>query len=309
MTFRPIHAGLTFTEDHINSARRNRDREPFRATYLMLNEREQTGASSAQWDAFRYRFTADERAGEHGIETLMRHIDEPLSEDVTYLASVAETFMLTQTFELLRGHPAFRYAEQVRFMNTLGMRVSTLSASPYKDTQVENLWMALAVMAAGVSLEREEIFTLGVEVFERTIRDDVSPRGYVNRAIEGKDGGSLYRQILSSAALVLMAEIGTHAGVDLWNFAVRGVSVTTTAIYPIYYFYTPEKWEWDAGITQEEAQMLFRRYGGYLEIVNRRTQHRDLKPVLEDLRPIYDPHGGGLTTLTHGVPIKRGLFG
>jgi hypothetical protein len=36
-----------------------------------------------------------------------------------------------------------------------------------------------------------------------------------------------------------------------------------------------------------------------------------LKPLLEDLRPIYDPYGGGLTTLTHGVALKpqrRGLF-
>ena len=56
--------------------------------------------------------------------------------------------------------------------------------------------------------------------------------------------------------------------------------------------------------------MLFRRYGGYLEILNRRTGFKDLKPLLEDLRPIYDPRGGGLTTLSHGVPVKkRGLFG
>ncbi len=63
---------------------------------------------------------------------------------------------------------------------------------------------------------------------------------------------------------------------------------------------------------QDEAQLLFRRYGGYLEMVNRRTGYKDLKPLLEDLRPIYDPHGGGLTTLTHGVAVKpkrRGLFG
>lgn len=309
MTFRPQHVGLYFTQEHIVAARRDRDREPFRAAYLMLNDREQTDAQAANWGAFRYRFNMDERAGKLAIEALMKAIDAPLSDDVTYLHSVAETIMLTQSFEMLRDHGGFAYGEQIRFLNTLQMRVSSLSASPYKDTQVENLWMALLVMAAGVAVEQEDIFRLGVEVFERTVRDEVSPRGFIARAVEGRDGGNLYRQLLSSSALVLMAELAAHAGVDLWNYVVRGVSVVTTAIYPIYYFYTPEKWEWDAGITPDESQLLFRRYGGYLEIVNRRTRHRDLKPVLEDLRPLYDPHGGGLTTLTHGVPFKRGLFG
>lgn len=309
MTFRPQHVGLYFTQEHVAAARRDRDREPLRASYLMLSDREQTGAEMAQWGGLRYRFNEDERAGEKAAQTLMQCIDAPLSEDMTYLDSVAQTIMLAQTFELLRDLRAFAYAEQVRFMNTLQMRVNTLSTSPYKDTQVENLWMALLVMATGVVAEHEDTFKIGVEVFERTISDEVSPRGYITRAVEGKDGGSLYRQILSASALVLMAELATNAGVDLWSYNVRGVSVVTTALYPIYYFYTPDKWEWDAGISKEEGQMLFRRYGGYLEMLNRHTRHRDMRPILEDLRPIYDPNGGGLTTLSHGVPVKRGLFG
>jgi hypothetical protein len=309
MTFRPQHVGIYFTQEHIEIARRERDREPFRGAYLYLNDREQSGSTAALWYALRYRFNMDERAGELALDPLQRHIDAPISEDVTYLDAVAETLMLTQAFEMLRDHRAFSYQNQVHFLNTLQERVNALSASPYKDTQVENLWMALLVMAAGIALEREEIFTLGVDVFQRTIRDDVRPRGYITRAVEGKDGGGLYRQILSAAALVLMAEAAGHAGVDLWNYNVRGVSVVTAAIYPIYYFYTPDKWEWDDGISQDEAQLLFRRYGGYLEIVSRQTRFRDLKPLLEDLRPIFDAHGGGLTSLSHGVAIRRGLLG
>ncbi len=309
MTFRPQHFGLYFTHDQITAARRNRDREPFRTAYLMLNDREQTGSEVALWGAFRYRFNEDERAGEIAAAALMRAIDVPPSDDVTYLDTVAQTIMHVQAFEMLRDHRALSYAEQVRFLNTLQMRISSLSQSPYKDTQVENLWMALLVMATGVAAEHEETFQLGVEVFERTIRDEVSPRGFIPKAVQGNDGGSLYRQILSSSALVLMAELASNAGVDLWSYSVRGVSVVTTALYPIYYFYTPEKWQWDKGVTVDETQMLFRRYGGYLEMLNRHTQHRDLRPVLEDLRPIYNAHSGGLTTLSHGLPVKRGLFG
>ncbi len=308
--FNPQHCGLYFTQEHIRQARRDQDNEPFLSAFLYLHDREQQGAEAAQWCGLRYRFEDDERAGEAAVTTLYGCISDPLTEDITYLDAVAQTMMLAQSFELLREHPAWVPGDQVTWLNLFQERVNSLSISPYKDTQVENLWMAALVMMSGILLEAEDIFNVSVEVFKHTIETDISPRGHIPKAVEGKDGGSLYRQILSVSALVLMAEAAAHCGVDLWGYHFRGVSVTTAAIYPIYYFYTPERWTWDEGITLDEAQMLFRRYGGYLEILNRRTGFKDLKPLLEDLRPIYDPRGGGLTTLSHGVPVKkRGLFG
>jgi hypothetical protein len=43
-------------------------------------------------------------------------------------------------------------------------------------------------------------------------------------------------------------------------------------------------------------------------MLNRRFSSKLTRPILDDLRPIYDVSGGGLTTLTHALP-KRGLFG
>ena len=308
--FKPLHCGLYFTYDHVGQARRERDSEPFRSAFQYLREREQQGPQAAQWYGLRYRLDADEYAGELAIAALERYISEPLTEDITYLDAVAQTMMLGQAFEMTRDHAAWQREGQFEWLNAFQERVNALSTSPYKDTQVENLWMAALVLVSGVLLEREDIFRVGVDVFRRTVDQDISPRGHIPKAVDGEDGGSLYRQMLSISALVLMAEAATHCGVDLWAYNNRGVSVTTAAVYPIYYFYTPEQWKWDAGITQDESQHLFRRCGGFLEIVNRRTEFKDLKPLLEDLRPIYDPHGGGLTTLTHGIPVKkRGLFG
>ncbi|HVU11503.1 MAG TPA: alginate lyase family protein [Phototrophicaceae bacterium] len=311
MMFKPQHCGLYFTPDHIAQARRDQDAEPFRSAFLYLLDREQQGAEAAQWYGLRYRFANDDQAGELTIAALERYVSEPVIEDMTYLDTVAQTMMLAQAFEMVREHPAWSPDGQVQWLNLFQDRVSTLSSSPYKDTQVENLWVAALVLMSGILLEREDIFNIGVEVFKRTVDTDISPRGHIAKAVEGKDGGSLYRQMLSVSALVLMAEAATHCGVNLWEYNYRGVSVKTAALYPIYYFYTPEKWTWDEGITLDEAQMLFRRYGGFLEMLNRQTGFRDLKPLLEDLRPIYDAHGGGLTTLTHGIPVakKRGLFG
>ena len=308
--FKPQHCGLFFTSEHVEQARRERDSEPFRAAFLYLRDREQRGPEAAQWHGLRYRFEDDDAAGALAIAALERAIDEPLTEDVTYLDAVAQTIMLAQAFEMLRDHPAWRLDGQTRWLNLFQDRVGMLSNSPYMDTQVESLWMAALVLVSGILLEREEIFQVGVDVFTSTVDDDISPRGHIAKAVEGSDGGSLYRQILSVAALVLMAEAAAHCGVDLWEYNNRGVSVTTAAVYPIYYFYTPERWTWDEDIPLDEAQLLFRRYGGYLEILNHQTRFKDLKPLLEDLRPIYDPHGGGLTTLTHGVSARRRrLFG
>jgi hypothetical protein len=311
--FNPQHYGLYFNHEHVAQVRRARDQEPFRSAVLYLHDREQRGFDEGQWLGLRYRFESDEAAGAEAVAALESCIVEPFTDDVTYLDAIGQMMALAQGFELTRDHPAWGAGALVRWLNLYQERVDELSRSPYNDTQVENLWMAALVLVSGVLLEREEIFNVGVEVFQKTIDTEISPRGHIPRAVEGKDGGSLYRQILSVSALVLMAEAASHCGVDLWAYDNRGVSVTTGAIYPVYYFYTPDQWKWDEGISVDEAQYLFRRYGGYLEILNRRMGgFKDLKPVLEDLRPIYDARGGGLTTLTHGLavkPARRGLFG
>jgi hypothetical protein len=112
----------------------------------------------------------------------------------------------------------------------------------------------------------------------------------------------LLRQVLVVEALTLMAEAAEHVGVDLWGYSFRGVSVMTAFSYIMYYYFFPDKWRWDVNITNEP----FREYGGFLELVNYHAYPKDLKPLLDDLRPIYDPPGGGLTTLSHGIVRKRG---
>lgn len=305
-----LHCGLYFTPEHIEQARRERNQEPFLSAWLYLRDREQSGAAEARWCGLRYRFSDDHEAGESAIHALEKFTNNEKSEANTYLDAVFETLVLAQTFEMVREHPAFAADARRRWLEFLATRISTLANSPDKDTHTEALWMALLNLAGGVVLENEPLIQSGIDEFKRSVTEDIRPQGFIPKAVEGKDGGSLYRQILSVSALALMAEAATHAGVDLWEYSVRGVSVVTGAMYPIYYFYTPEKWQWDAGISVEEAQNLFRQYGGYLEMLYRRTRHKDLKPLLQDLRPIYDPRAGGLTTLTHGVVEKRrGLFG
>lgn len=305
-----LHCGLFFSPEHIQLAQRERNQEPFLSAWMYLRDREQSGINEAQWCAARYRLSEDEKAGEAAIHHLEKYMDDTQSRANTYLEAVFETLILAQSFEMVRDHAAFTPESRSRWLEFFATRLNSLNADPEKDTHTEILWMALLAMAGGVVLENDALLQDSADVFRRVVTEDIRPQGHIPKAVDGKDGGGLYRQILSAGALVLMAETAEYAGIDLWNYSVRSVSVVTGAMYPVYYFYTPEKWKWDDGITVEESQNLFRQYGGYLEILYRRTRHKDLKPLLQDLRPIYDPRAGGLTTLTHGIPEKRrGLFG
>lgn len=306
------HDGLFFTQEHIASAQQLAAKEPLVSAFARLQKNDPADAVSPLWQAYHYVFRNDLEAGERALLAIEAQLDSGVVEDMPYLDAVAETLMCGQVYEMIRQHPALSFVRRAGWINRFEERVNTLATSVYKDSYVENLWMAALVVGAGVILEREDIFQIGVEVFQNAVAFDVRPQGFIPRAIEGGGGGAMYRQLASVSALSLIAEVASHVGVDLWGYENRGISVITAAIYPIYYFYTTEKWLWDKELAPEDVQMWFRRFGGYLEFVKRRTNLRDLNPLLEDLRPIFTPLAGGFTTLTHGIALprpRRGLFG
>lgn len=299
----PFHCGLYFTDEHIQQARQAREREPVKTAWAFLLEQEQTGAlSGAQWNALRYRFNDDLAAGEQAVHTLLDlHI-------VGAGGSLFDSLAQAQTFEMLRDHPAFEQGDQTRWLEAFAGQVMAFNGADQAMAYPETLWLGTLNTAAGIMLERADWLEAGAEVFRQTVRNDIRPEGYLPPAIEGQDGGSLYRQLVSVKALVLTAEMAQHVGLDLWNYASRGVSVLTACAYLFFYYYYPEKWRWDT-LSEPETRHLFREHGGFLEMVNRQARPKDVKLLLDDLRPIYDMSGGGLTTLSHGLPARRGLFG
>lgn len=312
MAFSPTHTGLIFTQAVIDAAQRDRTSE-FRApafAYLTAPTPDDLSPDGAALlEAFRYRFLNDVEAGERGVQMMIQRGDAPIPDDSPYLDSLAAMFVQAHTFELLREHPAFSFLEKNRWQNTLQAKINALSSAPYQKKQVENLWLGVLVMAAAIITEDEESFNIAAQVARDVVDVDIRPQGYIVPAVEGGDGG-MYRQVASAAALVMLAEMAAHAGVDLWNYEHRGVSIKTAAIYPIYYYYITDEWGWDQDLAVEDVQAIFKPFAGYLEIVKQRTGLRDLNPLLEDLRPIFSPYAGGLTTLSHGVTLKRrGLFG
>lgn len=309
------HYGLYFSAAHVRAARKGRNHPPFKAAYALLNGREALDVwSSVQWNALRWRFSEDNAAAARAADLLTGPLLLPVDDDAPYLTEIMHTLLLAQAFEMLRDHPALPPGAQARWLDTFWGRVSALVRPPQDCTFVEAIWSALLRMTAGIVLEREPVFEAGAEVFRAVIDTEVRPQGYMPAAVEDADG--FQRFLLAVQGMVLMAEAARHVGVDLWRYHNRGVSVVTAGLYPLDYFHEPERWPWGEALEPEEAQRVFKQHAGYLEILHHqirplglRLPNQVIEKILGELRPVYDLYGGGLTTLTHGVSQRRGLFG
>lgn len=312
MTFQPLHCGLYFTPAHIREAQRHKAREPFLAAWENLKTLRHPAhlPENMLRDALWYRLNGEiaHETAEHNFAQLDGLLNQPNDEGASPEAQINHLLTLAQTFECMSDHPAYTTQAKTAWINHFAARVGDVQAMEESLAFVPRLRLALLTLVNGIILEDANAINAGADYFRLMIEEEVRPQGFIPKALEGEDDHGIYRQVSASATLVLMAEAATHVGINLWDFAVRGVNVRTSAIYPIYYYYTTEKWEWHS-ITPEAVQDAFRQHGGYLEIVHKRTNIRDLMAVLEPLRPIFDQDGGGATTLTHGVKIRTGLFG
>lgn len=313
--FNPQHGGLTFNQQAVDQARKHNRRVPFQAAWEYLRaDAPHDPLACLLWNAQRWRLDGDQAAGMQAAVDLDSHLS--VADGASLWEALARSITLAQCIELLRDHPA----HQVDTWRTrLDERVIRLNSAP-DPSFVESLWQMALNAAAGVVLEDAARFEGAWSDFRRIVGEGIHPEGYLPQAVERyPEVESLTNQLRAVQALVLCAEIARHAGTDLWGYSVRGVSIITATTYPLYYYFYPEKWPWNGeqwkpsdGVPLETAARLFRENSGFLEIVNHHYGARPLKAIrmiLDDIRPVYDVYAGGLTTLTHGVPERRGLFG
>jgi hypothetical protein len=298
------HCGLFFTPEHIERARKHRDREPFQTAWnLLLNQEHPAPLAAAQWNGLRWRFDDNQTAGDAAATALQNGVGFDLSADTW--EALATMVALAQSFELAREF--FSPEAASVWLNHFQERLHNLNTLEGDLPHYATLWLALLNLSAGIVLEADEWVERGAAVYRQTIDSAVRPEGYLPKAVEGNDGGSLWRDLVSVEALVLMAEAADHIGLDLWGYQSRGISVVTAGAYLQYYYYFPEKWRWDTGM-ETSAAALFREHGAFFEILNRRAHPRDIGLMLKELRPMYSLTGG-LTTLSHGELTRKGLFG
>ena len=296
------HFGLYFTADHLRTAQKYADREPFQTAWAYLN----TAPDDLVINGLRYRLNDNQAAGEQVAQTLLSGYGLDLNAYTGYFDALAAAVTLAHAAELVRDHAAF---DLDRWSAGYTAMVDGLQQPPEGSTVVEQVWLGFVNLVSGIVLEAEDRFEAGCETFRQTIAQ-IRPEGYLAAAVDGGDEASFQRQFWVVAALVCMAEAAAHADVDLWGYNYRGISVTTAAAYITYYYYYPTQWRW-ATIPEEPAKALFKNYGSFLELVNHHSRPQDLKLLLDEQRPLYNAALGGLTTLTHAHPAKerRGLFG
>lgn len=313
--FTPDHFGLYFTDVHVGQAQKHKNQSPFRDAWECLTHVDESESLVAvQRAGLRYRFCGDTAAGEWGISVLNVGMFSALVYEsllkglVEYRDAIRGMVALGQCFELFHNHPASSDAERVRRLEIFSGYVDHLRHQVYSPTVLETLWLGVLNLTAGIILERKEWFDTGATIYRHAINTAIHPEGYLVHVVDESYRCGLEGQLSGVMALVLSAEAASHVGVDLWKHCTRGISVLTAAAYTLDAYFHPEKWAWDDMLTSEHTKNLFRRYGGFLEIVNRYlagSRDTALEKILKELRPIYDCYGGGLTTLSHALPRQR----
>lgn len=317
MVFKPQHCGLYFTQAHIKTVQDQQKSEFYAPLWALLQHQTKlTPLDNALWNGFRYRFLADETAAGHSVTFLKAQA--PAWSDGPYLEAIGYTLAQAQCFEMVRDHATWG-EDSTAWLAVFRAHVAALNVTGLD--YVEAIWLNTLNLVAGIVLEDEGVFMQAVSVLEAVISADIHPEGYIPKAIaspinphEG-DGDSLLRMLLTCQALILSAEAASHAGVDVWAFNRRGVSVLTPLPYLLYYYYFPEKWRWEKSAVQDydDVQAMYQRRAGFWEMAQRQAQSRDRTTLLDSLRPVFDPFGGGFTSLSHGGPVRKkrlgGLFG
>jgi hypothetical protein len=303
------HFGLYFTPQHVQNARKHRDSEPFLSAWAYLEQRVVHSGSLAavQWNGLRFRFDDDAQAGEQAVIDLQDGVGLDIDGSLSDFDALSGGITLAQCFGLVRDHPAWSTGAQSSWLERFTGLADFLNRQPEGMSLVEQVWTGLLNVAAAVVLEDETRLEAGAHIYRLTIDNEIRPEGYLPHAVAGEDGGSLWRQLYIVAGLVLTAEAASHVGLDLWGYTSRGISVITAASYLIYYYYYPDQWRWDS-LIEADTKQLFKEQGAFLEMLNDHARPADLKLLLDELRPLYSPLTGSLTTLSHALPPRRGLF-
>ncbi len=300
MSFQPKHCGLYFTDENLRLARENRQREPIRSALARLRQPGDAPLVSAQLAGLRWRLWGDAEAALPAIDSLRQVNDSQGSGDVQ--SQLRHLLAWLSVLEMLREHPAWRPL-QSDWLAALEARLDIIMPAADDASPLDGLWFGALNLAAGIVLERAAYFQRGQESYQQAIHGHIHPEGFLKGIVDVHDVTQSYSlQVSGTCALVLMAEMAWHVGVDLWSFDNRGVTPITAATYLLYYYFYPERWKWEARLTRETTESVMRTQGAFIEMVNRRHRLPGIDHLFMDLRPMFGAAAGGLTTLTHGIP-------
>ena len=300
---------LFFSAEDLQLARDNPDEPPIAAALPMLDGHRQDPLEAAHLLGLRHLFRADNDAAELALNSLPA-LDLPANQ-APGLADLQRQLGWLSVLSMLRTHPNWQSTAEPILSQVSDAVARELEAGPIGDP-LRLCWLAAVSMGAGILRVDEAGFERAAEVYRQIVAEHIHPEGYF-KGIVDVDGvsDSYASQHSATRALALMAEMAGQAGLDLWAHNSRGVSVHTAATYSFYYYFYPERWRWEAGLSREQTLALMRRDGACYEMLNRRQPIRGIEQLFAEQRPMFCALAG-LTSLTHGMrpPRKRrwGIF-
>jgi hypothetical protein len=304
------HYGLFFTEAHLQRAQKSRDKAPFAKAFDSLESQHPDPLAEMLLNGYRYRL-GNSSAGEKAREALSIWLTESPPRD--FLIDMREAVLTAQTIELIRPLLNDTHLIEDWIADTIRM----LETSP--DEMHLQLWKGVVMLAYDIVSDTPIHQNAVIALYQQAIDEWLHPEGYIPKIVDHhNEVVSFTYQLQATQGLALMAEMAKHIGIDLYSYNKRGVSVTTACAYPLYYYFYPEKWRWNGdkyrpseGVPEDTAKLLFRDHAGFLEIIaeHYKPPLKAIQMILDDLRPLLDPFGGGLTTLTHAPAPRKGLFG
>lgn len=294
--------GLFHRAEHLALARDNREREPVASALHVLDRHVEDPVKAAHLAALRYQILADRPAAARAVEHLSRA--DVASGEIGDQARCKSLLGWLSVAAMLRQHGSWQ-ALEAKIMPAFAAAVSDMEAA--RDP-LEELWQGALRLAAGIVFARDSFRQQGAEAYRHAIDHVVHPEGFLKGIVDIESSEASYaKQVSGCCALVIMAEMATQAGLDLWSYDNRGVSPITATSYLLYYYYYPESWRWSDGLTPDDTAAAVASDGAFIEIVNRRHPLPGVEQLLAEMRPMFCASGGGLTTLTHGLapPKKR----
>ena len=293
--------GLTFSGEQLRRAQANLQSDVVQGALQLLDAPRQDPPEAAIMAALRYLCAgADADALEAWALLDAANLKPATGGDrrgcqllLAWLAALA----------MLRQHAGFR-ERRARFVDLF--QAAPADWAP-PDDLLDVLWRGALQMAIGLVFERPALGREGAAIYRRAVDEHIHPEGFLKGIVDIDHAAGTYEsQVSATGALALMAEMGEGLELDLWAYDSRAVTVHTAAAYSFYYYFFPEKWRWESGLTRQRTMAVMRRDGAFFELVNRRRPIRGIEAFFDEQRPLFCAYAGGLTTLTHGLaPPKK----
>ena len=297
---------LYFSSADLQLARDKREDEPISLALALLESPPEDALSVAYLAALSYRFNGDIESGQAALQALCTS-DFVTGAPSTEYAAVKQALGWLGLMAMLRDLPEWA-AQESALLGATAAHIDALNHLQEPADLLREFWLGALNMAAGIILDSADYRERAAALYRRAVDQHIHPEGYLKGIVDRESSVDSYESQLSgTCALVILAEMAERAELDLWSYNNRAVTPITAATYTFYYYFYPEKWRWEPGLTRERTLASMRREGAFMELVNRRHALHGVEQLLAEQRPFFCPWAGGLTTLTHGLvpPNKK----